>query len=90
MCFFLLFFFLFVFVLCVFFSKRWFNGLVQNRWFILACACAIIAVQGGFFMSFGSLFVDLLEEFNEPRAQTAAILSVYNAVNLISGKKRKT
>ena len=41
-------------------------------------------------MSFGSLFVDLLEEFNEPRAQTAAILSVYNAVNLISGKKRKT
>lgn len=43
-----------------------------------------MAINGGFFLSFGVLFVDILEEFNSTRAETATIQSVQAAVVLCS------
>ena len=38
-----------------------------------------------FFLSFGVLFVDLLEEYKESRTQAAAVLTSHNTINLCSG-----
>ena len=46
----------------------------------------MFAIGDGFFLSFGTLFVDLLEEFNESRAQTAMIQLVQFAVVYLASK----
>lgn len=66
--------------------KAWhFKAFIRNKWLILLCACFVMAIILGFSLSFGVLFVDILEELNETRAITAAIQSVHAAVVLLSG-----
>ena len=61
------------------------KSILHNRWIVLTCACAVLMIGGGFFLSFGVLFVDLLEEFGESRAQTATVQLIHFAVvNLAS------
>ena len=68
------------------FSRAWhFKAFIQNKWLFLLCACFVMAINLGFSLSFGVLFVDILEELNETRAITAAIQSVHAAVVLLSG-----
>ena len=45
----------------------------------------MLGIDCGFFLSFGVLFVDLLEEYKESRTQVAAVLTSHNTINLCSG-----
>ena len=64
---------------------RW-KRILHNRWVVLTSACAVFVIGDGFFLSFGTLFVDLLEEFNESRAQTPMKKLVQFAVVYLASK----
>ena len=69
----------------IFFSCKSGKNFFRNKWVVLICACTVLGIDCGFFLSFGVLFVDLLEEYKESRTHVAAVPTSHNTIGLCSG-----
>lgn len=54
-------------------------------WVIVAASFIINMIADGITFSFGILFLEFQKEFEESKAVTAGVLSVFHAVPLLSG-----
>ena len=57
----------------------------SNRWVVFVSAFIILMINMGFVFSFGTLFSAILEEFQDSRASTAAVQSVFTGIGPSSG-----
>ncbi len=54
-------------------------------WVVVAASFLVNMVADGVTFSFGVLFVELQKEFDESKAATAGVVSLFHAVPLLSG-----
>ncbi len=54
-------------------------------WVVVAASFLVNMIADGVTFSFGILFIELQEEFQESKAATAGVVSLFHAVPLLSG-----